>query len=96
MLAHALQGPPRRRHRAQRVGGTLVGGQHLARLLGRRAQGVGEPEPLLLRGEVHVLAGLRVDRLDLGQAVPEQVGLAGALAGAAHHLVELTLHGPEP
>ena len=40
-----------------------------------------------------VLAGLRVDRLQLLEAEAEQVGLAGALPGARHHLVELALAG---
>ena len=93
VVADALEGGPRRRGRGQGVGLVELAGQRLAGLLGGGAQGVGEPEPGLLGGERGVLAGLRVDRLQLLEAEAEQVGLAGALPGARHHLVELALAG---
>ena len=51
------------------------------RLRGRKTEGVGVREPLVLGAERGVLAGLRVDRLDLLERGRERVDLAGALAG---------------
>ena len=50
---------------------------------GGGAQAVGVRQPLVLGAQLGVLAGLGVDRLDLLEAVPEHVDLAGAVAGLA-------------
>ncbi len=52
-------------------------------------------EPGLLGREVGVLARLRVDRLDLAEPEPEQVGLAGPLPGGSTDLGELVLGGAQ-
>ena len=52
-------------------------------LLGRGAERVGVAQPRLVGRELGVLAGLGVDRLDLAEAEPQQVGLPGPLAALA-------------
>ena len=59
----------------------VLAGERLARLLGGRAQGVGEPEPALVGRQRGVLARLGGDRLDLAEPEAQQVGLLGPLPG---------------
>ena len=49
----------------------------------------------LVGRELHVLPRLRGDGLDLLETEPEQVGLAGPLAGRGDHVGELGLGGDE-
>ena len=75
----------------QGVLGALLARQGLARLLGSRPEGVGEPQTGLLRGQPHVLARHGVDGLDLAEAEPQLVGLTGALTGRTDHLGQVAL-----
>ena len=55
-----------------------------------------KPEPRLLGGERLLLAGLRVDGLDLLESQPQHVGLAGTFAGGPEHLAQLGLDLAQP
>ena len=52
-------------------------------------------QPVLLVGQVDVLTGLRVDRLDLLEPEPEQVSLLRPLPGTCGQLGQLVLQGPQ-
>ena len=91
--AHRVQRVPGRRDEGDGVGllavpTALDGG---VRHLRSGAQRVGVPEPGVLLPQGVVLALLRVDCLDLLQAMTQQVGLLRALAPTRHHLVQLAL-----
>ena len=66
-----------------------VADQRQARLVGGGPQRVGVAEPLGLRVERLVLAGLGRDGVDLLQAVPEHVGGLRELAGLAAAALEV-------
>ena len=91
VLADALEQGACGRGGGQGVGLLPVRGQGLPGLLGRGAEGVGEPEPGLLPRQRLVLARLGADRLDLGEPEPQLVGLPGPVPGRRDHLGELGL-----
>ena len=64
--------------------------------LGRGAQRVAVPQPLGLGGELDVLAGLRVDRLDLVEPEAQQVGLLPARAPGVVAARRSGLDGAQP
>ncbi len=78
------------------VGGSLLAGEGLPRLLRRGAEGVGVAQAGLLGREPGVLPRLGRDRLDLLEAEAQQVGLLGPLAGAGHDLLQLGGGAGEP
>jgi hypothetical protein len=95
-VADTFEHRPGRRGGPERVGVAALAREGLPRLLRGGAQGVGVAQPGLVGGQLGVFAGLGVDRLDLAEAEPQQVGLPGPLAGAGHDLLELPLGGLEP
>ena len=100
MAAHLLQRPPRLAEQRDRVravhGRGRVAEQRLVRHRRAGVQRVGVGQPLLLRAQRGLFAGLRLELLDLGEAGPEGFGLRRAgprLRGQRH---ELLVHRPVP